>query len=331
MAVSREKNAAFTLVELLVVISILGVLMGLILPAISGVRESARRTQCKNNLKQIGDAASQHLAMYNHFPSSGWGYSWVGDPDRGVGARQPGGWIYNILPFTGLAMIHDVGKGLQGSDPNSPKGQALTEAQSALIPFLICPTRRASIAYPASGTANNATEPPLLNKTDYAANSGSNPNSVFVVGAGPPLSCLNSYPNCTWSNPNQITFNGISGERSEVQAGHVIDGLGNVFLAGEKYLDPNMYYTYSAPPNEAENCSALQGNSYDTNRWVTSLMMLDTKGQQTTNCTIFGSSHVAGVQFVFCDGSVRLLSYSIALNTYSSLGVRNDGTVSESF
>ena len=93
MAVSRRKYAAFTLVELLVVITILGVLMSLLLPAVNTVRESMRRTQCKDNLAQIGSAALQHLAAQGHFPSSGWGYMWTGDPDRGFGARQPGGWL----------------------------------------------------------------------------------------------------------------------------------------------------------------------------------------------------------------------------------------------
>ena len=49
--------------------------------------------------------------MQGHFPSSGWGYVWTGDPDRGFGARQPGGWVYNSLPYMGLDMIHDIGKG----------------------------------------------------------------------------------------------------------------------------------------------------------------------------------------------------------------------------
>ena len=99
MAVSRGRNAAFTLVELLVVITILGILMSLLLPAVNSVRESMRRTQCKNNLAQIGVAASAHVTQLWPFSvRSGWGLMWVGDADRGFGARQPGGWIYNSCP-----------------------------------------------------------------------------------------------------------------------------------------------------------------------------------------------------------------------------------------
>ena len=126
MAVFRRKNAAFTLVELLVVITILGVLMALLLPAVNGVREAMRRAQCKNNLYQIGKAALQHSAMHDHYPSSGWGWEWVGDPDRGFGARQPGGWIYNALPFMGLDMIHDLGKGMSASQQvPGPRGSPI--------------------------------------------------------------------------------------------------------------------------------------------------------------------------------------------------------------
>jgi len=341
MTVSRVKNAAFTLVELLVVIAILGILMGLLLPAVGAVRESMRRTQCKNNLAQIGKAAQAHLTLYGHFPSSGWGYLWVGDPDRGVGARQPGGWIYNLLPFMSLDMIHDIGKSLpsgdpdpnsaKSNDPNSPKGLALAEAQSAVIPSLICPTRRRPVAYPASGIAINAAQPqPVkLSKTDYAANGG----SVVLVTAtgGPPIGCLKTYPTCSTPWSDQSTFNGISGERSEVQSGHVPDGLSNVFLAGEKYLDPNIYNTYSTGAPGAENNCALQGNGYDTNRWVAAAPLHDVKGTNTTTCNIFGSAHSQGFQMVFCDGSVKLLNFKIDLPTYQSLGVRNDGTYSENF
>ena len=79
-----KQSAAFTLVELLVVIAILGILMGLLIPAVNSARDAMRRTQCKNNLRQIGVACQAHVSKYGYFPSAGWGSMWTGDPDRGV-------------------------------------------------------------------------------------------------------------------------------------------------------------------------------------------------------------------------------------------------------
>jgi len=327
MAVSRRRNAAFTLVELLVVITIIGVLMSLLLPAVNSVRESMRRTQCKNNLAQLGNAAQQHLAAQGHFTSSGWGWAWNGDPDHGFGSRQPGGWIYNSLPYLGLDMIHDVGKGLSAT----AKFSALAEAEQAAIPSLNCPTRRKMITYPCPYPAWNAAAVSVCSKTDYAANGGSN---LFLgTGPDPSTNCFATYPNCAWSNSDAALtdpksgFNGVSGERSEVS--QIPDGQSNVFFAGEKYLDPTLYYTGS---DGADNSSALEGNDWDVNRWVSPGFppMRDTKG--VNDCSQgFGSAHPAGVQFVFCDGSVKLLSFQINFTTYQSLGVRNDGTYSQDF
>ena len=305
----------FTLVELLVVIAILGVLMSLLLPAVNSVRESMRRAQCKNNLKQLGDAGLQHLAAQGHFPSSGWGWTWNGDPDRGFGARQPGGWIYNSLAYLGLDMIHDKGKGMLASD----KFNALAEAEQAIIPPLNCPTRRKLMAYPCPYPAYNAASVSVCSKTDYAANGG----SVVMDSSGPSegSGCFAIYPLCHWSWPDQSKFNGVSGERSEVQASHVIDGLSNVFFAGEKSLNPLLYYTGS---DGADNSSALQGNDWDVNRWVNAAPERDTPGVDFYYG--FGSAHSAGVHFVFCDGHVQMLSYQVDPATFSSLGVRNDGT-----
>src|SRR5437763_2442587 len=108
----RCRHRGFTLVELLVVIAIIGILVALLLPAVQAAREAARRSQCKNNLKQIGLAAMSHLDTQKHYPTGGWGYRWTGDPDLGFGTNQPGGWLFNLLPWMEEQMVHDMAKGL---------------------------------------------------------------------------------------------------------------------------------------------------------------------------------------------------------------------------
>src|SRR5437660_563907 len=95
---SRSAQAGFTLVELLVVISIIAMLMLLIGPAVQSARNSARRLECKNNVKNLCAGAKQHVAVYGRYPTGGWGWNWVGDSDLGTAEKQPGGWMFNILP-----------------------------------------------------------------------------------------------------------------------------------------------------------------------------------------------------------------------------------------
>src|SRR5688500_15583906 len=103
----------FTLVELLVVIAIIGILVALVLPAIQAARAAARRTQCKNNVKQIAVACLNFESTHKTFPTGGWSWRWMGDPDKGYGPQQPGGWIYQAAPYLEEQIVFDISKGLQ--------------------------------------------------------------------------------------------------------------------------------------------------------------------------------------------------------------------------
>ena len=109
---------AFTLVELLVVITIIGILIALLLPAVQAAREAARCAQCKNHLKQLSLAAINHESALGILPSGGWGPYWTGDPDRGFNRNQPGGFFFNVLPYAELANLYQMG---QGIEPESAK------------------------------------------------------------------------------------------------------------------------------------------------------------------------------------------------------------------
>ena len=120
-SVSRPQGWGFTLVELLVVITIIGILIALLLPAVQSAREAARQSQCKNNIKQLSLGCLNHESITKRFPSNGWGWAWTGEADQGSDWNQPGGWIYNILPFIEQQPLHELGAGMPtGSPQNAP-------------------------------------------------------------------------------------------------------------------------------------------------------------------------------------------------------------------
>ena len=93
---------AFTLVELLVVITIIGLLVGLLMPAVQAAREASRRTQCTNHMRQIGLAFHNHQSQFKFLPTGGWEYdqppTYQGD-NPVIGAEQRAGWAFQVLPF----------------------------------------------------------------------------------------------------------------------------------------------------------------------------------------------------------------------------------------
>ena len=115
--------------------------------------------------KMVGSL--NHEAATGRFPTGGWGYSWVGDPDRGNDWRQPGGWIYNLLPFMEQQALHDLPSGKSGE----PLLDAVTQMMQTPLDGLICPTRRRAVLYDAFARTRYSDSSPFivykLALTDY--------------------------------------------------------------------------------------------------------------------------------------------------------------------
>jgi prepilin-type processing-associated H-X9-DG protein len=333
---------------LLVVITIIGILMALLVPAIGGVRESARQTQCKNQLRQMGYAAGVHVSKLGRFPCGGWGYMWVGDPDRGNGVEQPGGWIYNLLPYLGFDNVRNIGANITDE---AKKKTELKRLKGFVLPMFICPTRRRPIGYPPNQSSYNADEPDTetgVAKTDYASNGGSAGGDAgfynFQGTADRNCSQPGNFPTkCSWptgsynsfQNYLATRFDGITSILSMVTPAQVRDGLGRTIFAGEKYLYIDYYYSGQAGYDDN---TMYQGHDQDITRWCRGSLsgreasdheltpLQDNKQSSRTGDDQyrFGSAHTNGVNIVFCDGSATTVDFKVDSRVWEHLGNRSD-------
>jgi prepilin-type processing-associated H-X9-DG protein len=283
------------LVELLVVITIIAILIALLLPAVQAAREAARQIQCKNHIRQLATGCLLHEQSHGFLPSGGWCAMWIGDPDRGVDRRQPGGWNYNILPYIEQQALHDVGI---GADAATKSAQAVLLAETPLS-GLYCPSRRPATLYPNGSTAGLGTDPAvayncnggaalaLVAKTDYAANGGSRVITVDNVVAPAPfnhntLQAVDA-DQAEWADKIQIAtsvktktggtalyyslWSGVMYAVSRVKMADITDGASNTYLLGEKYLSPDNYVSGAVA---ADISYQFTGCSQSSTRWTSS-------------------------------------------------------------
>ena len=327
----RQLLRGFTLVELLVVIAIIGILIALLLPAVQAARESARRTQCTNHLKQIG------LAIHN-FEST---KRAVPPPAlTGIGHAT---WLVLIMPYMEAGSLYDQANSVKmywGANRDSP---GIVETQVAEY---YCPSRRSSglsvSGDYSSGSGCSEHVPGAL--ADYALNGGDHqavPNWYYGGGN-------NGIALRTKEQEDERSHDGAPcpdtlalGWTAQRKWKDVTDGLSQTFLVGEKYMHPDHF-------GKREYADNSFYNDNHVNNYVRRAGMATSAGAVQLDFFIvpspthtddpftlrnllvknFGSSHPGGIcQFVFCDGSVQSLNPEVDGLVLARLANIHDGEV----
>ncbi len=339
-----RRRRGFTIVELLVVIAIIGVLVALLLPAVQAARESARRIQCQNHLKQIGLAFLNHESAQGFLPSGGWGWGWQPEPDLGYGRNQPGGWPYHILDYLEGGNLRNLGS---NAATVQAREAAMLQIISTPIPFFHCPSKRETKAYQTCGSGRLATnfdscQKPdcVVARSDYRANAGNtNPGDEYGPGN------VEAAETFDWLyDPDGRRYerqNGITHQRSEIELAQIVDGTTHTLMVGEKSLHPDQY---ESGCHGADDQTLFVGHDRDTlgytyrprtdpfefvnNDRVTWPPVKDDAGGG--GHWRFGGPHPAAVNMVFCDGSVQTVSYDVDAIVFALYGGRDDELVSQS-
>ncbi|WP_298862625.1 DUF1559 domain-containing protein [uncultured Gimesia sp.] len=301
LQINVEKNKrGFTLIELLVVIAIIAILIALLLPAVQQAREAARRSTCKNNLKQVGLALHNYQDTHSTFPFGGA----ITGGCSGYSSSHMFSWGVHILPFLDQANLYN-NLNFSGSTPFVPANFTSSTCLSVVSPYL-CPSN------PAPDT--------LVNRAGTFA--GALPDGMGRTDIGGVADSVNwkceTSPGVYGVRPTP-TGNGVLFGISSVKFRDIIDGTSNTLLVGEV--------------TGSLSASGLNGNSYtgydvfDTSNGINSIDTVPGGGTFAFRPQGFSSYHVGGAHFALCDGSVRFISENIDQGTLSNITTRAGGEV----
>jgi len=354
--IGSSRRRAFTLIELLVVIAIIAILVALLLPAVQQARESARRAQCINNLKQMGLAVHNFHDTYNCIPPSFLGYE-VAGVNTSPGSRLLGmTHLALILPFMGEeGMMYNI------EHRRVWRHYTGADQKTAIVRTFFCPSRRSPMRQqtPATGYTFEHGQPTWVTATgialpgtctDYAGSAGSNNDDP---AAGQPRRALSNdlnYANGLFV-PGQITYRNQAAAnttydltfkwRGQLNFSAVPDGLSNTILYGEKFLNVNFMGTASVVDEFTANNATLRtvtngvetvadGDAFNAEhplhflRFGASIQrdVLTTNGEYAKH---WGSSHSGGVvNFCLGDGSVKTLRWDLDGTAFSRMLDRKD-------
>ena len=313
------RGRAFTLIELLVVIFIISVLIGLLLPAVQQAREAARRTQCRNNLKQLGLALQNYHDAYNVLPPGSIAHASVraGNVQCGftntVYRPKQGhrAWRACLLPFIEQAPLFAQINSNYGCRPDfaNPgyQGTAGQNSNAELMRFaiqgFICPSAQYLIHEFAPGKIGHPTH--------YVGNGGVSDGST-VCGSGV-------------STPQ--FGNGIFSINSATRLAHVTDGTSNTVAVGE-IADP---WPFNWMEGSSATASGHPWQTYSNGGWRTSFLPPNSPLSPTGMLHSFGSFHKGLVFFVFADGHVSPITENVDKSVYDALFTKSGGEVISEF
>ncbi|CAN5465052.1 DUF1559 domain-containing protein [soil metagenome] len=307
---------AFTLIELLVVIAIIAILIGLLLPAVQKVRESASRAKCLNNMKQIGLALHGFHDSNNVFPASGWTQAGPGNP-----AGKYVGWRPLTLPYLeqeNLRKLYDF-------DSNWWENTNPTAA-SVPVPVFLCPsvsTREAVLSAIAKAPRPGMTFSTPIAGTDYEAILGVQPSSI-----NPHLAT----PDYTADNRFSVMF-----RNSTTKMVQITDGTSGTIMVVECAARPRVYRGRSANSTlnndqgigwaDSEGPFSFDGAKSDGSAEGCGPAGGCTSVMNRKNDNEPYSFHSGGCNFLFADGHIQFVRDSIDIKSFSSLLTKSAGEV----